>query len=324
MRVLLTRLSSFGDIVHTWPLAKALRGAGHSVGWVVERPYAPLVAANPAVERVVVVATRTWRRAPWSATTRDELDAARADLQDFDADVALDPQGLVKSAVWARIAGCRRRIGHALGWRREALAGLFYSETVRPPRHVRHVVDLNLSLARALGVDPPWGDRPDGRFLVAGTASSAGPDGLAPVALIPATGGSGKAWPVERFAALARRLAAERYPSLILWGPDEQRLAHRLARDAGPASTVAPPTTLPELAALLATCEAAVGGDTGPLHLAAALGVPTVGIFRRTDAARNGPLGELVRVVSNGADADGPTVEEVLACSREVLRGVPR
>ena len=323
MRVLLTRLSSLGDVVHTWPLANALVAAGHEVGWVVEREYVPLVASAPAVSRVIVAATRRWRQAPLSAATLTELRAAVADVRAFAADVVLDPQGLVKSAVWAGLSRCQRRIGFARAHRAEALPGLFYSETVQPPSDIRHVVDLNLALLTALGIDPPWGDQPDGRFLLAGDPPPPGPADRNRVALLPSTGSRAKTWPAERYAAFTRRCLSAGLRVLVVWGPGEERLAARLTDGAPPGLALAPPTTLPELAAILARCAAVVGGDTGPLHLAASLGVPTLGIYLATDPARNGPRGGRTRAVRADSDRNGPAVDEVFDALLDMLHAAP-
>jgi ADP-heptose:LPS heptosyltransferase len=118
------------------------------------------------------------------------------------------------------------------------------------------------------------------------------------IGLLPGTGGIGKAWPPERFAALARQTADRGHQVTIVWGPGQRELAESIVAGAGSGVTLAPATSLLELAALLAGCAAVVGGDTGPVHLAASLGVPTVAIFVATDPERNGPRGPRVRVVA--------------------------
>ena len=322
MRVLLTRLSALGDIVHTWPLADALTRGEHPVelAWVVEEPFLPLVTAHPGVTRAIPVATRRWRRAPFAASTRREISEARRLLREFAPEVALDPQGLYKSAVWGWLSGAPERVGLARELRREALSGLCYTRTMAPPPGLRHVIDLNLSLAEALGRAAPYGASPDGTFLLRGSSPR---EGRAAVALLPGTGGKGKAWLAESFAALARQTADRGLPVTLVWGPGQRALAESIVARAGPGVTLAPPTSLLELAALLARCAAVVGGDTGPVHLAASLGVPTVAVFVATDPERNGPRGPHVRIVTaarTGAQsgrarrgaAGGATVAEVV------------
>jgi len=299
VRVLLTRLSAFGDIVHTWPLADAIgRHPDHpELAWLVEERFLPLVTGHPAVARAIPVATRRWCRHPFAAATRAEICAVRRQVRAFAPDLVLDPQGLVKSALWVGATGAPRRVGLHRNVRRERLAGLFYNETVRPPDGIRHVVDINLALLSALGMGPPFGATPDALFMrAAALASPAAFHGA--VALLPTSAGAGKAWPAASFAALARELIRSGRSPVVIWGPSEHALAQEICAAAGAGAMLAPPTSLAELAGLLAACSAAVGGDSGPVHLAAALGVPTVAVFLTTDPERNGPRGPRVRIVS--------------------------
>ncbi len=307
MRIVLTRLSALGDIVHTWPLAAALVAGPETVelAWVVEEPFLPLVASHPAVTRAIPVATRRWRRHPVAAATRRELAAARAALRDFSPDLALDPQGLVKSALWAALSRAPERVGLDSAHRREWLAGVCYTCTLAPPPEARHVVDINLSLVAAVGRPAPFGAAPDGRFLLGGAAAGRGRGPAARVALLPATGGVGKSWPAESFAELARRAVSAGLEPVVVWGPGERALAEGIAAAGGRGVALAPATSIPELAVLLSGCAAVVGGDTGPVHLAASLGVPIVAVFVATDPARNGPRGERVRVLAAAGAAAG-------------------
>ena len=332
MRVLLTRLSALGDIVHTWPLADALRGAVPDLvlGWVVERPFASLVEHHPAVTSVFTVATRRWRRTPFSTATRREVVATITGLRAFAADIVIDVQGLAKSAIWGWLAGARDRVGLHRSWRRELLAGAFYTRTVTPPASAVHVVDVNLCLGLPLGVVNASGSRPDGRFLLQ-HMSTPNPVPENTVLVLPATGGIGKAWPEEAYAELASRLVSAGRPVLVAWGPGEEEVARRIAGQAGTGVGVAPPTSILELAELMARCSVIVGGDTGTVHLGASLGTPTVAVFLTTDPERNGPRGTSVRVLSGAAGGarrgrarTAPrstiTVEEVFATVAEVGR----
>ena len=298
VRVLLTRLSALGDIVHTWPLAEELgRISGVELAWLIEEPYLPLAAGHPSVARTIAVATRRWRRAPFAAATRAELRECIGEIRAFAPELVIDPQGLWKSAIWGVLARAPRRVGLPWSLRREALCGLLYTETARQDCDGSHVVDINLSLLGALAITPPRGTIPDGSFLVR-TADK--PDWLPSraVALLPATSRRGKSWPLERFAALAPRLHASGYRPVVLWGPGEEPLARRVGEAAGAPTVVAPPTGIVELAVTLHHCAAAVGGDTGPTHLAASVGTPTVAVMLATDPARNAPRGRHVEVVS--------------------------
>jgi len=316
VRLVLTRLSALGDVVHAWPLATALAAAGHEVAWVVEEPLRELVDGHPAVSRVVTTATRRWRRRPLAAASRAGFAASLRAIRGFAADAALDPQGLVKSAAWAALARIPRRVGLARGVRRERLAGLFYTDVVRPAPGRAHVVDQNLSLLAALGVASPPAAAPDGSFLLAGPV----PERLAasaPALIVPGAGRPGKAWPAARWSALAARLA-DRLPVVVAWGPGEELLARAIAADAGRRTVVAPRTSIREFAALAAGAAVVVGGDTGPVHLAASLGVPTVAVFVATDPRRNGPRGRRARAVP-GLSPEVGAVERAVSAALEVF-----
>ena len=334
MRVLLTRLSAFGDIVHTWPLAEALTRGEPPVqlAWAVEEAFVPLIAGHPSVSCVIPIATRRWRRRPFDAATRREFRHTRDAMRGFAPEVVIDPQGLMKSAAWGLLSGAPERVGLARSHRRELPAGVTYTRTVAPPLEARHVVDINLSLSAAVGKTARFGGVPDAGFLLGSASHGAPGPAVGSVALVPATGGRGKEWPAESYALLARKLTAAGTPVVVVWGPGERALAQSVVASAGDGTTLTPPTSIPELALLMSTCAAVVGGDTGPVHLAAALGVPTVAIFIATEPERNGPRGARAITVSA---ARGPArrgsarsslggdveVAEVLAALKGLLDG---
>lgn len=326
MRFLLTRLSALGDIVHTWPLAASLAQEGDVI-WVVEQRFLPLVALHPAVAHTVPVATKRWRHTPWGQGVRLEVKQALDQLRTLAPEVALDPQGLTKSALWAVLAGVPRRLGFAQSHRRELLAGFFYTQTVVPETGLKHVVDLNLALAAALHLSVPYGAAPDGSFLRPHLPPP--PQEAFAVLLFPGSGNPQKNWPPGLFAKLACHLLASGFAVTVFWGPSEKPVAEEVVRQA-PGSRLAPPTDLLQLASCLAHARAVVGGDTGPIHLAASLGTPTVAVHVATDPERNAPRGPRVAVVSGarlgavrGKAATGAArqvdVQEVAAALQELL-----
>lgn len=304
MNVAIVKLSSLGDVVHALPVASALRAHAPEwrLTWIVERREAGLLRGNPALDRVVAVDTRGWRRARrFGATARAVLELGRVvrALGEARFDVALDLQGLLKSGVLTAITRAAVRIGFAPRHCREPLSAFFANRRVAPPSAARHVVDRYLALLAPLGVRPGTPEFPlpsdaaaeariDDFFTAAGLKPR---DGL--VVLNPGAGRPDKRWPVTSFRALARRLADEGAAVLIVWGPDEEGAARQIV-DAVPRGRVvlAPPTNLDELIAVLRRASVVVAGDTGPLHLAAALGTRCVGLYGPTSAVRNGPYGE--------------------------------
>jgi heptosyltransferase-1 len=324
MRVVLVRLSAMGDIIHTWPLALALKEARPDLhlSWVVEDSFGPMVEGHPAVDAVIPVTTKQWRRRPLARRTRAEISLLRGRFSELQPELALDPQGVLKSSLITRWTGAARRVGLARPWRRERLAGLAYSETIPGSASQRHVVATNLEMIRSVGGAPPAEiPAPDGGWLLDRMRDRPNPvDGEGAYAvLLPGAGQRRKLLSTETFAEVAERIARSGLRVEVAWGPGELELAERVSEGAGALVRCAPPTDLEQLALLLAGASLVVGGDTGPVHLAASFGVPTLGLYTATDWRRNGPLGSSVAVVSGVVtEDDGPAASAWASPSHEI------
>jgi len=285
MNILIVRLGALGDIVHAVPAAAALRNAfpGARIDWLVDAKHRDMIDLVTVVDRAIVLERPSI--AGW-------LDVSRR-MRSAGYDVAIDFQGLMKSAILARASGAPRVIGFSIWHLREKTARPFYSEIGRRSADgAEHVIHQNLSLLGALGVD-------DGRiqFPLAAVESRALIDvrsalgGERSFALInPGAAWPNKRWPPERFGDVAAFLREVRgLPSVVLWGPGEEGLAGAVVETSGGAARVAPPTNLRDLLALSRAASLMVSGDTGPLHIAVAAGTPTVSLFGPTDPHRNGP-----------------------------------
>jgi heptosyltransferase I len=291
--VLVVKLSAIGDVVHAMPAVAALKREfpESHVTWVVERSAAAVLRGSPCVDALVEIDTRAWRRKLLDRSTQREIVDRLASLRAYDADVAIDFQGLLKSGVVVRASGARRRVGFATGELREPASRLFLNEQVevgdRP-----HVIEKNLSLVRHLGVEGsgayefpiavPEVDTKD-------VESRLPPEPFA--ILNPGGGWPTKLWPAERFGALADVLF-ERFGlvSLVTVGPGEEALARRVVASSHSGQATMFPCTLLQFVALARRAALFVGGDTGPLHLAAAAAAPIVGVYGPTDPRRNGPF----------------------------------
>jgi heptosyltransferase-1 len=297
MHLLFVKLGSIGDIVHTLPALAAVRRAlpEARVSWVVERGAAEILRDNPLLESLIVADTRALRRAPVSGET---LLATRQQLRRLRAsafDLALDFQGLLKSALIARLSGAPRRYGFARTDLREPASRLLLTNTVEiPPR--LNVIRKNLALvAGALGVEVP-ADADEFEFPIATTpeheqeAARVVDEARAPFAILnPGGGWVTKLWSADRYGALADALWTEHgLRSLVTFGPGEAELAEAVA--AASKFKVARPVilSLKGFYALARRAEVYVGGDTGPTHLAVAAGAPVVGLFGPTEWWRNG------------------------------------
>ena len=289
MKALVVRLSAIGDVVHTLPALAALRGAGFEVGWAVEPPARPILEGHPLLDHLVPIpAVRGFRLGP--------ARAAAAALRARRYDVALDFQGLWKSALWARLSGARRVVGWSRRFRREPLSALLSGENADLPPSATHVIDENLALLRPLGIEAV-GSRHFGlpRFEEEGRAVERAlhESGLLGVDLVILNAGGGwpeKLWPAESFGALARGLRDRGLRPLVSWGPGEEPLADRVVAASGGAAVRSFATTLRGFTELARRARLVVAGDTGPLHLACAVGTPVVALFGPTDPARNGPF----------------------------------
>lgn len=287
--VLIVRLSAIGDCLETLPMACALkdRYPRCHLTWVVERSAAPLLRGHWAIDDLLEV-PKGWAKSPKIIWRLREM------LQRRNYEIAFDPQGLSKSAGVAWLSGARRRVGLASPYGRE-LSLWLNRVLVRPVNE--HVVDRQLELLQTVGVRWPvvkfdvpvcpestksvaaWLDTPRHRngFLV----------------INPGATWDSKLWPVERYSEVA--VAAKtrwRLPSVVVWGgPRERQWAEEIAAGSAGAAMVAPPTTLPELAAVLRRASLYISSDTGPMHLAAAVGTPCVGLFGPTRPENVGPYG---------------------------------
>jgi heptosyltransferase-1 len=311
VRVVLVRLSALGDIVHTWPLACALADsdAGIHLSWIVEEPLKSMVEGHPAVDSVFTTRTGKWRRRPFSPATRSDVAAFKTRVRELQPDLAIDPQGTTKSAMVVRWTQAARRVGLSRPWRRELLSGLAYTETVDGAPGRSHVVATNLSMVNAVGATPPDLAHPDGKWLYDRVAdrNPSGDWSREYAVVLPGTGGTHKIIAEATLAEVARGFTADGLEVVVAWGPGEEVRAAAVAESAGEGVYLAPPTTLEELAALLGGASIVIGGDTGPVHLSASFGTPTVGVYLASDWRRNGPLGMRTGVISGAVEAKGPS-----------------
>ncbi len=359
--LLVVRLSAMGDIIHTLPAAAALRQAfpHATLGWLVEERWAELLCTlryprsgrrspqRPLVDRVHTVNTAEWRRAPFSFNTWQQMAVGLSELRGIRYDAAIDFQGAVRSALLARWSGAPIVYGSAQP--RENAASMFYTRQVLLNTNGTHVVQQALALAGAVissaivstGIIPteiiptPMANPqvefpvdPDAENKIAVLTA----DGRGFAILNPGAGWGAKRWPAERYGQVAKELAKDGLCSLVNYGPGEKELAEAVeAASEGAARKIS--CSVSELIALTRRARLLIGGDTGPMHLAAALKIPVVAIFGPTNPARNGPFGTqsiVLRSASSMTDHTRRpepeqglleiTVGEVVAAARKLLQ----
>ncbi len=298
MRVLLVKLSSLGDVVHTLPgLSDAVSALGAErirFDWVVEEAFQTVAARHPAVADVIPVAWRRWRRAFGSSIP--EMRAFLGRLRRRRYDLVLDAQGLLKSAAVTALARATLSAGLSRQSAREGAAAVCYRRRVAVPWGGHAVERIRALFAGALEYPLPAG-APD--FGIAGAARSSVVEGPPRCLLLHGSSWPSKLWPVPFWQALARRAGAAGFEVLIPWsGEHEQRRASAIA--AGAPARLLPPLGLGELADELSRAALVIGVDSGLAHLAAALAVPTVVVYGSTSAACTGALGVRARNVEAG------------------------
>lgn len=345
-RVLVVRLSAMGDVIHGIPAIAALRRERPKlqIGWLVEERWAELLCAHelerlqprselkPLVDWVHIANFREWRTRLVSGATWSDMRACMREVRAMNYHIALDLQGTIRSAMAASLSGAKTRVGPADP--RERPARRFYTRSVLTQG--AHVVEHALSLASAvagedLTYEPPafpqdpatesWADR-----LHSST-------GCRPLAIVnPGAGWGAKCWPVESYGIVAKALAERGMGVVVNHGPEEKSLAHSV-RDSSGGSAHPLHCSVGELIALTRRSSLFVGGDTGPMHLAAALGVPVVALFGPTRPRRNGPYATRAIVlrspdsVDNSSHTNRPdeamqsiTPQKVIASADELMR----
>jgi heptosyltransferase-1 len=347
-------MGALGDVLHALPAATAIRAAlpDATIGWLVEERWSELLTARrhkdvpivrgpqrPVVDLVHTVNTKRWRQRFFHAATMAEIRGDIRRLRRAGYDIALDFQGNVKSAFFAKLSKPAVITGYQDP--RESAARYFYAQKF--PRNGEHVVEQNLAMANQalrqylgqnempmiatqLPLDPAaetWAEREIQRL------------GIASFAIMnPGAGWGGKQWPGERFGAVAQALAVHNVKTLVNVGPGEDSLALAVTNSSG-GNAFPINCTIGQLISLTRRARLFVGGDTGPLHLAATLGVPTLGLYGPTDPARTGPFGPSVIALRHPESEttfshhrqpdDGLlkiTTEEAVAAARHLLGGV--
>jgi heptosyltransferase I len=320
-RLLIVRLSSMGDVIHTLPAAQALRAAfpDSTIGWLIEERWAELLCApgaplrgprsaqRPLIDWVHTVNLVGWRKSLFSLHTVQNVAKAWNDIRAAHYDAAVDLQGAMRSALLAGWSGARVVYGAAEP--RESPASLWY--TRQALTRGLHVIEQNLSIAEAVmesktvaqNTKAPRVELPRDPVAEARINQRLAEKNISAFAILnPGAGWGAKRWPAERYGQVASELANLGLRTILNYGPGEQELA-QAAQSASGGTAESMNCTITGLIALTRRARLFIGGDTGPLHLAAALGVPTVALFGPTDPARNGPYATRTIVLRNPSSA---------------------
>jgi len=333
-RIAIVRLTSLGDVIHTLPLAAAIKQhePASRVIWLAEERERVVLDDNPAVDEVIVVPLRKWRAmATRPAGLREanrEFRALRQQLRALKLDAAIDVQGWPhKTSPLAWFSRAPLRIGFSRAFARHPLATLFTTARVTPPETARHIVDQNLALLGPLGipqpirVDFPMPDFAGADTWAAGWWQEQKLTGRRVVALLPSTRGAAKLWSIEAFGELAARFLNDASTTVLaLGGPgEESRLTAVLDGLPRDRAIALAPGPIADLVGILRRVDLTVGNDTGPIHIAAAADVPSLGLFGPTRGARNGPYGPLCHFIQSPTKSmDDISVDTVWAAVQQL------
>ena len=312
-KILLVKTSSMGDIIHNLPVVSDIRAhfPEAEIDWVVEESFAGIPALHPGVGEIIPVAVRRWRKNLFSRTVHAEISAFVTRLRSKTYDVVLDTQGLVKSAVIARLAQ-GGRCGFDRQSAREPLAALFYDKTLRIEKNRHAVVRNRLLAGRTFGYSP---DGPVNYGIAAPLLALPWLPVTPFVVLLHATSRDDKLWPEADWIALGAYLAGKGIACVLPWGSAaEHRRSQRLAEKIS-LGIVPPALTLGQAATLISHSIAAVGVDTGLVHLAAALTVPTIAIYCASDPGLTGlhvSSGQAINLGGAGTPPDTASVIDAL------------
>lgn len=328
-RVLLIRLGAVGDVLRTLPALHLIRTGFPRVhlAWIVEDPALDLLAGHPEIDEVIRFPRPELRAALRSVRPAAPVVDLRRSLRARRFDVALDFQGSLKSGLLALLSGAPRRVGFAPRHCRE-LSFLLTNDWARPRSRVLNRVEKNLALAERIGAD---GDEvamilpevPGDGARAESILRTLAPRREPVVVLSPGTSRrqAHKRWPAERYAALASRIRQSRGAiPVVAWGPGEEGLARAVVDSSEGGAVLSPPLGLRLLAALLRRAVLFVGADTGPMHLAWAVGCPVIALFGPTDPRLNAPLGSDHVVLRKGLAMEALSVQDVLEAAQGVLR----
>jgi len=332
MRVLIVKMSALGDIIHALPVLDYLHrvSPGIEIDWVVEEPFLDLLDGNPLISRIHPVRTKVWRKHPLASATRREIGALKRGLRERSYDLVFDIQGNLKSGLVLWLSGTANRLGFTREVLQESVNLCFTTRQIPIRRHDYHVTDQYLRL-----VSVPFGRDFKEMTLKTDIATSAADDHAADVLLSTLGDGlvflfhCGTTWPTKfwyeaGWVELGKALLASHPESSLLlsWGNEREREeAVVMASAIGSGTRVLDRYSLKGLAALLKKVDLVVGGDTGPLHLAATVGTPTVSLYRSSDGRRSGPRGAGHVVVQSPLDCAAcfrTTCDQDEACRRSI------
>ncbi|RWK62824.1 lipopolysaccharide heptosyltransferase I [Mesorhizobium sp.] len=289
MKVLIVKTSSMGDVIHTFPAVEDARRNRPDVSfdWCVEEAFAGIVALHPAIATIHTVAIRRWRTSPHGPSTWREAAALRRALRDCRYDLVIDAQGLLKSALVAKLAAAPIAGFDRLS-AREPSATLFYDRRYAVSRDLHAIERTRRLFGLALGYEPDFSGLESGIVPPAGGSTFVGEK---TAFLLHGTSREDKKWPVGDWIETARLLVERGMMPITTWSNDREKAVAEAIAEAVPQTVLVPKSPLAEIAAIIGRSALVIGADTGLAHLASAFGLPTIAVFLATEPGLTGPRG---------------------------------
>lgn len=308
-RFLIVKLSSMGDIIHALPVASALKSKfpDSFVGWAVEESFRDILSSAPFIDRVYFLNTKKWRRDIISFNTIGEITHAIKEIRNEDFDITIDAQGLIKSGVIAYLSGAPARIGFSERQAREPLSAIFYNRRITPSRDIVHIIDQNLYLIRELVGETESIEH--GLCISENNESWAMkemrmmgiPNGDLKVLISPCAGWKTKIWNPDKYKKLITELN-DRYQARVILsgGFQDKGFIEMIASGLQITIPKLIGYSISQMMGFLKVVNLVIGGDTGPVHVASALGTPTLSLYGPSSAKRSAPRGDVHKSVQSG------------------------
>lgn len=296
-RILIIKLGSIGDVVHTLPAVATLKQSfpQAKIDWLVEKKSSVVLKCYPYLDQVIEIDTQKWRHSLWHWKSYQEIWNCLTKLRSRKYDVAFDFQGLWKSSVFGFLTGAQNLVGFSKHYLKEPACRIFYTKKVLPKKNLFHVIEINQELVRSQGATSILPTSIEFKVL---EKEHAYVNELLErhqledfIIVNPGGGWITKKWPAINYGLLHNKIKdLIGIPTVFTWGPGEENLIQEVKSASIGAPPLCFPTTIPQFIALVQRSRLFIGGDTGPLHLAAACKTPIVGIYGPTNPLRNGPF----------------------------------
>ncbi len=302
--IAIIRLGAIGDIIHALPVASRIKNENPQIKitWIVEKRHVYIIENNKNIDRIITTDTKSWRRQSLIQSW-PQIKRLIKKIKQSKFDVVLDLQGLIKSGIISYLTAAKYRLGFNRPYCREGLNYYFNNIHITPAIDDEHIIDRNLAFLRYFDIKGGqwnWGIKTtpaDKKYIDDFWTKEGLVGNKRIIGINPGAGWITKCWDTGKYAILCDKLAQKDYKVILTWGPGEQDTVDKIVDKTTNKPIIACNTTVNQLTELISRCSLYVAGDTGPLHIAAALGVPTLALYGPSSPIRNGPYGQGHKII---------------------------